>query len=480
MNRFVFSNFMVGELLDNVLAVTTELRVSPAVAAKLQLFSQGDGLEARLTLWDGQQAPEIVGCVANPQTGVLTVNRAQEGTTAVAWAAGTQVRCVLTADVINQALLASMDTQELLQANFLSLQGGTVTGPIILPNAAPTNALQAVNKGYVDSIQGNKLPLAGGTMAGSINMNGNRLLSLPEPVANTEPARLLDLATLTTLVNAINADRAGGILTSGTASAFAATTNQTITSLVDGLTVRVRFHEINNRAATLALNATPATPIQCTAGVPVSKGRLAQYIPIDLVYNQSLNAWLVVGQRPGFTTGDVKATFKTVADPGFLMMNDQTIGNTGSGASFADPAAYDLFVLLRNNISDTYAPVSGGRGANADADWSAGKTLQLTRTLGRSLAFAGAGSGLTSRALGFYHGEETHTLTIDEMPAHDHGGSTGSGPGSTGSTIVTQNNLDIAVKADVGTHTHTIPSQGGGQPFTQYPPTAYLNAMICL
>jgi microcystin-dependent protein len=55
----------------------------------------------------------------------------------------------------------------------------------------------------------------------------------------------------------------------------------------------------------------------------------------------------------------------------------------------------------------------------AAADWTAHRRLVLPRTLGRALAIAGSGSGLTSRALGEYLGEETHTLTGPEM-AHNH------------------------------------------------------------
>jgi microcystin-dependent protein len=40
---------------------------------------------------------------------------------------------------------------------------------------------------------------------------------------------------------------------------------------------------------------------------------------------------------------------------------------------------------------------------------------------GRVLVAAGAGSGLTPRKLGESGGAETHTLTVAEIPAHDHG-----------------------------------------------------------
>jgi microcystin-dependent protein len=102
-------------------------------------------------------------------------------------------------------------------------------------------------------------------------------------------------------------------------------------------------------------------------------------------------------------------------------MNDGTIGDGSSSATTrANDDCHGLFVLIWNGTLDTWCPVPGGRGASAEADWSAHKTITLPRALGRALAAAGSGSGLTSRALGEYRGEETHVLTIPEMPSHTH------------------------------------------------------------
>jgi microcystin-dependent protein len=52
--------------------------------------------------------------------------------------------------------------------------------------------------------------------------------------------------------------------------------------------------------------------------------------------------------------------------------------------------------------------------------------FNLPPTPGRTLVGAGTGVGLTARTLGASGGEEDHVLTIAEMPAHNHGGATGS------------------------------------------------------
>jgi len=134
-------------------------------------------------------------------------------------------------------------------------------------------------------------------------------------------------------------------------------------------------------------------------------------------------------------TGDIRTTFyHSSSIPGWVRMNDGSIGNVGSGATTrAHADTFQLYKTIWDSVLDAWAPVSTGRGATAIADFLAGKTLTLPRSLGRALAGAGSGAGLTARALGEYLGEETHTLTIPEIPNHGHSYSF---PGSAGAGAV--------------------------------------------
>lgn len=175
----------------------------------------------------------------------------------------------------------------------------------------------------------------------------------------------------------------------------------------------------------------------------------------------------------GFTTGDVKLTFKTAADSGWVLMNDTTIGDASSGATGranADTSA--LFTLLWNNTVDADCAVSTGRGANAAADYAAHKTLALPKTLGRALASYGAGSGLTSRALAHVVGEETHALTIAELAAHTHNQQAH----TAGSGLYTGNSFN-ATLVDTGIATT---STGSGTAHNTMQPTLFFNTMIKL
>ena len=191
--------------------------------------------------------------------------------------------------------------------------------------------------------------------------------------------------------------------------------------------------------------------------------------------------WVAGSLYGSFTTGDVKLSYKTTADAGFIPMNDGTVGSATSGSTYANPNAQPLFSLMFNNIVDTWAPLftSGGAstnraafGNNPTTAWAANARLTLPKALGRALAGAGAGAGLTARALGSIFGEETHTMTLAELVPHDHTWGYGLTPvGSTGS--------QQADRQDPDNH-NTTGSAGGGTPFNVMQPTTFLNIFVKL
>lgn len=189
-----------------------------------------------------------------------------------------------------------------------------------------------------------------------------------------------------------------------------------------------------------------------------------------------------------FTTGDVKLTMKTTPDSGWIMCDDGTVGSLLSTATHNNDANKALFLLLWTNVIDTWAPVVGGRGGSALADWNANKKITLTRTLGRALAVAGAGSGLTSRALGENLGEQSHVLTTAEMPSHAHVlndpghvhllGQWFSDSGSGSPSRLA--NVGDAQQTTTSTTGITMNTTGGGAGHNVMQPTSFLNAMIKL
>jgi hypothetical protein len=87
-------------------------------------------------------------------------------------------------------------------------------------------------------------------------------------------------------------------------------------------------------------------------------------------------------------TGMIHAELMAGVKTGYVRLNGRTIGNASSSATEranADTSA--LFTYLWNNLIDAIAPVSGGRGATAAADFAANKNITLPD--GRGTMFVG-------------------------------------------------------------------------------------------
>lgn len=135
-------------------------------------------------------------------------------------------------------------------------------------------------------------------------------------------------------------------------------------------------------------------------------------------------------------TGDVKAKYGTGALTGFVRLNGRTIGSATSGATErANADTQTLFEYLWT--ADANLAVSGGRGASANADWSANKTIALPDFRGRvpaaldDMGAAAAGRltatyfGTAATVLGAAGGVESRTLATANLPAYTPAGTVG-------------------------------------------------------
>lgn len=297
------------------------------------------------------------------------------------------------------------------------------------------------------------------------------LISVPNGTSSIANGNITDLrAVWQTTVPGVRWAIAGGGADTITASYTPANA-----ALADGLILGFRATAAN-ATTTPSFNADGlgAKTIVKQGGAPLAPGDIPGALAECMIrYNTANARWELLNPvASSFTTGDVKTTLKTVADAGWVMMNDGTIGDASSGATTrANADTQALFMLLWMNVSNTNCPVSGGRGVSAAADFAAHKTITLPKMLGRALAAAGAGSGLTSRALGDAVGEETHMLTISEIPSHQHGiglrraaaiGTVG------GAFYLTDSGDDLS------------DATGGGGNHNNIQPTTFINLMIKL
>jgi hypothetical protein len=131
--------------------------------------------------------------------------------------------------------------------------------------------------------------------------------------------------------------------------------------------------------------------------------------------------------------GIPKLWMGTTAPPGYVL----GVGSIGSAASGATQRANAdterLYKHFWNNLSDEEAPVAGGRGASAEADFAANKPLTMPDPRGKcfvvldNLGGTAANNfpdGVPNKAkasiLGGIFGAVMHILTEMQIPPHSH------------------------------------------------------------
>ena len=219
----------------------------------------------------------------------------------------------------------------------------------------------------------------------------------------------------------------------------------------------------------------------------------ADYLDVDFDETYSL---LVIGPGPVAVEDQDKIWFETTADNGPLSINSFDT-NLGEWVSFfpahgttaerpASPKDYQLFfdttihtMLIYER--DEWRTESGSPGdikpvtaaSEAAAETQNPGWSLYTAGAGRVLGVAGAGSGLTVRSQGATVGEELHTLTIGELPAHTH---------SLPNVATRLSNVDLDINGVNSGVTNTdntaTGSVGSGTPFNVMQPTLFLYWMV--
>lgn len=195
----------------------------------------------------------------------------------------------------------------------------------------------------------------------------------------------------------------------------------------------------------------------------------------------------------GFRTGDYRMSLNSFSPFGWVGLNDGTIGNASSNSTTrANIDTWPLFNLIWNAVGATNAPMltSGGApvgyGANAMTDFTANRQLSLTKTLGRLIASIGTPSSGnntgTTWALGQATGGELQILSsVNQLPPHNHAGSTVTIPRGNGSFVPSINMITNDIHAgNAGPYALNIASNGSSAPFNTQNPVFYTNMFLKL
>jgi microcystin-dependent protein len=302
---------------------------------------------------------------------------------------------------------------------------------VTITSAPTTTGQSRIDLIVIDPTTGvaDKITGTAGTSPSAPAMTAGKLLIATVAVGNSVSS--IDATAITDTRAVWQQDVPGTrwCIAGGTADALTMTYSPAFTALSDGLEISWRNPNSSNAttAPTATIGSFSALTITKNGGQALAIGDLPANAEMRGRINATTSHLELVGGGGSFSsfdTGDVKHTAKSSAPSGWVLMNDGTIGDASSSATTrANADCHALFVLLWNNISNTYCPVAGGRGSSAEADWSTHHQISIPKALGRALASAGAGSGLTSRALGQILGEETHTLTAAEQASMSVSGS---------------------------------------------------------
>lgn len=254
--------------------------------------------------------------------------------------------------------------------------------------------------------------------------------------------------------------------------------------LVTGTRYRVKF----TNAATLVnptinFDSLGARTIVRPQGGQLLAGDIpAGYIG-ELMYDGT-NMVLLNPRWQGWEVADIRASHRVGEDPGWIKATDGTIGNASSGGTQrANADTEALFTHYWNNFANTECPVSTGRGASAAADFAADKNLAIPKSMGRALAVAGAGAGLTARVLGHTIGAETHTLSTAEMPTHKHtlsGNINAQAVGALASLEVASNDVTTISKSIVNDVSAAMANTGSGAAHNNMQPSTFINIFVKL
>jgi hypothetical protein len=353
-----------------------------------------------------------------------------------------------------------------------------------------------------------------GSPTANLPMNGFRHTGVQNAVARTDYAAL----------GQVQDDLLNWTIAGGTSDAITATYTPALTVLNDGQICFVRATAAN---ATTTPNFSPngLTPrtITRTGGNPLVvsgpqfsasdiPGGLGEMI---LRYNATNTRWELLNPsngalNPGIpTTGAVMFTLASSAPYGWLMFDDGTFGSASSNSSNSNSAFNQaLFnILFAAPFTDATAPMFTSTGSpttraalgTAAAAWANNCRMSLPKTLGRALAVAGSGSGLTSFAAGQTTGANTHTIAAGEIPSltsvnasqaisvtstisdivfNPNGvGSSNAGGGSNGQLLGTV--AGISAVTPTGNNSISVTYTNGSQTaISLMQPTSFLNAMV--
>lgn len=227
-------------------------------------------------------------------------------------------------------------------------------------------------------------------------------------------------------------DQGGSLATAGTGTAFTLTTDGSFDTLahLDGRSIAFTPHTTCGATVTLNVDGLGAKPLRSSPGIELPSGLLIQGTPYRALYNNSDGAFYLHG---------FYSLPYAIPIGGMMPYVSSSAPNSSFALPFGQAISRTTYAALFALVGTTFGSGDGSTTFNI-LDLR-GRSIFGLDNMGGSAAsrITVAGGNFAGTTLGATGGAENHTLSINEIPSHNHnfndpGHSHGGGQASNQST----------------------------------------------
>lgn len=246
-------------------------------------------------------------------------------------------------------------------------------------------------------------------------------------------------------------DMSGNLVTAGTSTSYTVTTNQSFSTLTDGLSFAARIHTTCGNIPVLNVDGRGSKAIASVYGTRITTGQLVSGAVHTFTYDSTDDKWIINGVLPAEFPSGTSMTFRQTAAPtGWT--KDTTYTNaafrvTSGSISQQDTAGNEFTTLLTNRtIAKANLPDYALPNTLAVAS-SGGHNHSITILRGTVTGGSGSATALMAPSSSYDTGSITETTDTDGAHVHTVTGSvTLDGSGTAMNFDVNYVDLIIATK----------------------------------